>query len=95
MLGLLAPAPVLSGRILARGTREPLVGAQVRVILDHGATSDTETDDTGIFPLTARPGPCEVVVHSLASKLLAKVRRERERRQRSVLRLQPRLTGDR
>src|SRR5208283_5429249 len=59
-----ASAPVLSGRVLARGTRDPLVAAQVRVILSNGASVDTETDESGGFTLTVRPGPCELRVHS-------------------------------
>src|ERR1700690_3477077 len=57
-----ASAPVLSGRVLARGTRDPLAGAQVRVILGNGATSDSETDERGGFTLAVRSGPCEVRV---------------------------------
>ncbi|HJX66418.1 MAG TPA: TonB-dependent receptor [Polyangia bacterium] len=91
----LAPTPVLSGRILARGTREPLVGAQVRVILDHGATRDTETDEHGSFSLTARPGPCQVIVHypgfePFSRKFDVSVSGTSD----LVLRLEPRLTGD-
>jgi hypothetical protein len=92
----LAPAAVLRGRILARGTREPLVGAQVRVILDHGATRDTETDEHGDFSLTARPGPCEVVVHFPGFEAFSrKFDVSGSGVSGLVLRLQPRLTGDR
>ncbi|MGB8296695.1 MAG: TonB-dependent receptor [Polyangia bacterium] len=92
----LAPASVLSGRILARGTREPLAGAQVRVILDHGATRDTETDEHGDFSLPARPGPCEVRVHYPGFEPFSrKLDVSKSGNSGLVLRLQPRLTGDR
>ena len=89
-------APVLSGRILARGTRDPLAGAQVRVILGNGATFDTETDESGGFTLPARSGPCEVRVRypgfePFSRKLIVGEHGAGD----LVLRLEPRLTGDR
>ncbi len=92
----LASAPVLSGRVLARGTREPLVGAQVRVILGNGATHDTETDESGEFTLPARSGPCEVLVRYPGFEPFSRKFDVAERGTSGlVLRLQPRLIGDR
>jgi len=91
-----ASAPVLSGRVLARGTRDPLVAAQVRVILSNGASVDTETDESGGFTLTVRPGPCELRVHSAGFEPFSRRFEVGEHGARGlVLRLQPRLTGDR
>jgi hypothetical protein len=92
----LASAPTLSGRILARGTREPLAGAQVRVILGNGATHDAESDERGDFALTARSGPCEVRVHYPGFEPFSTKLDLGERGASGlVLRLQPRLSGDR
>ncbi len=91
-----ASAPVLSGRVLARGTRDPLVAAQVRVILSNGASVDTETDESGGFTLTVRPGPCELRVHSAGFEPFSRRFEVGEHGASGlVLRLQPRLTGDR
>ena len=92
----LASALTLSGRILARGTREPLAGAQVRVILGNGATADTETDESGGFTLAVRSGPCEVRVQYPGFEPFSRKLDVGERGQSGlVLRLQPRLSGDR
>jgi len=91
-----AAASVLSGRVLARGTRAPLVGAQVRVVLDDGATRDTETDEHGDFSLPARPGACEVRVRYPGFEPFSrKFDVGASGASGLVLRLQPRLTGDR
>jgi len=92
----LAPAPMLSGRVLARGTRAPLVGAQVRAILDNGSTRDTETDDKGEFTLPARSGPCDLRVHYPGFEPFSrKFNVDKGGANDLVLRLDPRLTGDR
>jgi hypothetical protein len=92
----LASAPVLSGRVLARGTREPLLGAQVRVILGNGATRDTETDESGGFSLPAGSGRCEVRVRYPGFEPFSRNFDVGERGLHDlVLRLQPRLIGDR
>lgn len=92
----LVPAPVLSGRVLARGTRDPLAGAQVRAILGNGATADTETDESGGFSLMVRSGPCEVRVRYPGFEPFSRKLDVGERGASGlVLRLQPRLTGDR
>ncbi len=89
-------APALSGRILARGTREPLVGAQVRAILGNGVTQDTETDESGGFTLPVRSGPCEVHVRYPGFEpFFRKFDVGEHGASDLVLRLQPRLTGDR
>ena len=91
-----ASLPVLSGRVLARGTRDPLAGAQVRVILGNGATSDSETDERGGFTLTVRSGPCEVRVRYPGFEPFSRKFEVGERGVSGlVLRMQPRLTGDR
>ena len=91
-----ASAPVLSGRVLARGTRDPLVGAQVRLILGNGATHDTETDESGGFSLPAGSGRCEVRVHYPGFEPFSRKIDVGEHDESGlVLRLQPRLTGDR
>jgi hypothetical protein len=92
----LGSAPTLSGRILARGTREPLAGAQVRLILGNGATSDTETDESGGFTLAVRSGPCEVRVQYPGFEPFTRKFEVGDGGQSGlVLRLQPRLFGDR
>ena len=92
----LASAPLLSGRVLARGTREPLLGAQVRVILGKGATRDTETDESGGFSLAVGSGPCEVHVRYPGFEPFSRNFDVGEHGLNGlVLRLQPRLIGDR
>jgi hypothetical protein len=92
----LVSTPVLSGRVLARGTREPLVGAQVRVILGDGVAHDTETDESGGFTLNVRSGSCEIRVRYPGFEPFSRSFNVGERGTSDLtLRLQPRLTGDR
>ncbi len=50
-------APVkLSGRVLARGTRQPLVGAALGIAMGAGARASTETGADGAFTLEVPPG---------------------------------------
>jgi len=91
-----AATAVLSGRILARGTREPLAGAQIRVTSGNGKSHDTESDESGAFTLPAQPGPCELLVLFPGFEPFTRKLEQCERGGRDlVLRLQPRLTGDR
>jgi hypothetical protein len=46
----------LSGKVLARGTRQPLVGASVSIAVGDGTRANTETDSDGAFTLEALPG---------------------------------------
>jgi hypothetical protein len=87
--------PVLGGTVRARGTREPLVGAQVRV-LAKGKSFDTETDDKGAFQLEVPAGDCEVVVVTPGFDRFSRTLQVRGKGQTDlVLRLQPKLDGDR
>jgi hypothetical protein len=92
-----APTASLGGRVLARGTREPLIGAQVRVIFsDSGQIQTAETDDNGNFTLPAQPGPCDLRIHYPGFEPFSRKFQVGEQGARDlVLRLQPRLSGDR
>jgi hypothetical protein len=87
--------PVLGGTILARGTREPLVGAQVRVIA-RGKNLDAESDEKGAFRLEVPAGPCEVVVvYPGFERFSRSFQLGDQGKADLVLRLEPKLGGDR
>jgi hypothetical protein len=46
----------LSGKVLARGTRQPLVGASLSIAVGDGTRANTETGSDGAFSLEVLPG---------------------------------------
>jgi hypothetical protein len=46
----------LAGKVLARGTRQPLVGASLAIAVGDGTRASTETDSDGGFTLEVLPG---------------------------------------
>ena len=54
----------LAGRVLARGTRQPLVGAQVSIAVGDGTRADGETKPDGSFALAVLPGTRQLRVQS-------------------------------
>lgn len=60
---------VVNGRVLARGTREPLAGA----VVTAGENAATETDGEGRFTLALRPGRHHVVVQQAGYAPLDKI----------------------
>ena len=45
-----------AGKVLARGTRQPLVGASLAMAVGDGTRASTETDSDGGFTLEVLPG---------------------------------------
>ena len=66
-----APAPlpsVLRGRLLERGTHEPVIGATVAVVID-GQTYVAESDDGGRFRVPVAAGKASVSVRAAGYRL--------------------------
>ncbi|HEX7597721.1 MAG TPA: TonB-dependent receptor, partial [Polyangia bacterium] len=86
----------LSGHVLARGTREPLAGAQLRLMMANGKHVDTESDESGAFAVSAPMGACQMLIQFPGFEPFSRKFDLGERGAKDlVLRLEPRLTGDR
>ncbi len=87
----------VSGRVLARGTREPLGAAQINFGSPDGGTLQRgESDEDGRFSLSVRPGKVRVQVQVPGYDILDTTIEAGQRgRNGVVLRLNPRTTGER
>jgi hypothetical protein len=94
-----APAPPrpslakLEGRVLARGTRQPLPGALVQIGVGDGTTASTETGPGGSFSVEVFPGAHQIRVQCpgyapVASQVMVPTKG-------FVVRLEPRIEGER
>jgi hypothetical protein len=85
----------LAGKVLARGTRQPLVGALVRMAVGDGSFAEVETDSEGGFVLDVLTGAHQLRVQCPGYAPLARHVLVAEDMADFVVRLEPRTSGER
>jgi hypothetical protein len=86
---------VLRGRVLARGTRQPLPGALVQVAQSGGGTTSAETGPGGEFSFQVAPGPHQIRVQCPGFAPATRDLTTTDETTAVILRLDPRTTGER
>jgi Carboxypeptidase regulatory-like domain/TonB dependent receptor/TonB-dependent Receptor Plug Domain len=91
-----APARLkLAGRVLARGTRQPLVGALVHVGVGDGTSASVETEAGGAFSIEVLPGSHPLRVQCPGFAPLTREVTVPIDSAELVVRLEPRVEGER
>ena len=85
----------LSGKVLARGTRQPLVGASVSIAVGDGTRASDETGPGGSFVLEALPGEHQLQVQCPGFAPTARPVTISADTGDFVVRLEPRVDGER
>jgi hypothetical protein len=85
------PEGLLRGRVLEKGTRRPLAGASITL----DAAPAGETDATGRFELSTRPGPHHVQIQLPGHEVVNRRVEVTARAGEEVFRLTERLSGER